>query len=64
MTVIKDCKTTVSGMWQGKDAFKLDAVASNNTVVLWWNGGAKRSMHRPLHVLRFRFLEVKTKAKH
>jgi hypothetical protein len=47
-------------MWQGEDASNLDAVASNTVL---WGTGSKRGIHRPLHVLRFRFLEVITKAK-
>ena len=47
-------------MWQGEDASNLDAVASNAVL---WGTGSTRGIHRPLHVLRFRFLEVMTKAK-
>jgi hypothetical protein len=47
-------------MWQGEDASNLDAVASNTVL---WGTGSKRGIHRPLHVLRFRFLEVMTKVK-
>ena len=60
MTVTRGYKTTVSDMWQGEDASNLDAVASN---VVLWGAGSMRGIHRPLHVLRFRFLEVMTKAK-
>jgi hypothetical protein len=61
MTVTRGYRTTVSDMWQGEDASNLDAVASNT--VLWGTGSITRGIHRPLHVLRFRFLEVMTKAK-
>ena len=60
MTVTRGYKTTVSDMWQGKDASNLDAVASNAVL---WGTGFTRGIHRPLHVLRFRFLEIITKAK-
>jgi hypothetical protein len=60
MNVTKSYRTTVSDMWQGGDASNLDAVASNAGL---WGSGSTRGIHRPLHVLRFRFLEVMTKAK-
>ena len=60
MTVVRGYKTTVSDMWGGGDASKLDKVASN--AVLGGTGKA-RDIHRPLHVLRFRFLETMTKDK-
>jgi len=60
MTVTRGYRTTVSDMWQGEDASNLDAVASNAVL---WGTGSTRGIHRPLHVLRFRFLEIMTKAK-
>ena len=60
LTVTRNLMTTVSDMWQGEDASKLDPVASN--AVLWGTGN-KKGMYRPLHVLRFRFLEAMTNAK-
>jgi hypothetical protein len=58
MTVAGGYKTMVSDMWRSEDTSRL-AVASNTVL---WGTGARRSMHRPLHMLRFRFLEVMTKA--
>ena len=58
MTTDRGYKTTVSDMWGGEDASNLDKVVSN--AVLWGTGKA-RGIHRPLHVLRFRFLETVTK---
>ena len=58
MTVVRGYKTIVSDMWGGEDASNLDKVASN--AVLWGTGKTK-GMHRPLHVLRFRFLETVTR---
>ena len=58
MTVFKGYKTIVSDMWGGGDASNLDKVASNAVL---WGTGKTRGMHRPLHVLRFRFLETVTK---
>ena len=60
LTVTRGLMTTVSDMWQGEDASKLDPVASNT---LLWGTGTRKGMYRPLHVLRFRFLEVVTNAK-
>jgi ribonuclease HI len=60
LTVTRGLKTKVSDMWQGKEASELDAVASNAVL---WGSGLKKGIYRPLHVLRFRFLEVVTKAK-
>ena len=60
MTVTRGYRTTVSDMWQGEDASNLDAVASS---AFLWGIGSTRGIHRPLHVLRFRFLEILTKAK-
>jgi hypothetical protein len=51
-------ETKVLDMWQGKDASELDTVASNAVLR---ESGLKKGMYRPLHVLRFRFLEVVTK---
>ena len=51
-------KTKVSDMWNGKEASELDAVASN---AVPWGSGQKKGIYRPLHVLRFRFLEVARK---
>ena len=41
-------------------ASNLDKVASNAVL---WGTGKTRGIHRPLHVLRFRFLETITKDK-
>jgi hypothetical protein len=58
LTVARDLKTKVSDMWNGEEAAELDAVASNAVL---WGSGQKKGIYRPLHVLRFRFLEVVTK---
>ena len=60
VTVVRGYKTTVSDMWGGGDASNLDKVASNAVL---WGTGKTRGIHRPLHVLRFRFLETVTKEK-
>ena len=60
MTIVRGYRTTVSDMWGGGDASSLDKVASN--AVLWGTGNT-RGIHRPLHVLRFRFHETVTKEK-
>ena len=58
LTVARGLKAKVSNMWNGKEASELDAVASN---AVPWGSGQKKGIYRPLHVLRFRFLEVVTK---
>ena len=60
LTVTRGYKCTVSDMWAGPEAAKLDKVASND--VLWHTGG-KKTIYRIRHVLRSRFLEILTKAK-
>jgi hypothetical protein len=60
MTVVRGYKTTVSDMWRGGGALNLDKVASNAVL---WGTGKTRGIHRPLQVLRFRFLETMIKDK-
>ena len=60
VTVVRGYRTTVSDMWGGGDASGLDKIASNAVL---WGTGKTRGIHRPLHVLRFRFLETMTKDK-
>ena len=58
LTMTRGYKCTVSDMWAGPEAAKLDKVASND--VLWHTGG-KKTIYRIRHVLRSRFLEILTR---